>query len=115
MKSLYLLLLVILFAALADSQTTNELMSSKSAETKSGDTRPPERTGGKTPVPPEKARSIVIPKTAAAITIDGRITEEAWKTAAVFKDFYQTGPGYNTAPSKPTEVYMMYDEHNLYV
>ena len=38
-----------------------------------------------------------------------------WKTAAVFKDFYQTGPGDNIAPSKPTEVMMMYDEKNLYI
>jgi hypothetical protein len=49
------------------------------------------------------------------ITIDGRPDEEAWKTASVFKDFYQTSPGDNTAPSKPTEVLMMYDEKNLYV
>ncbi len=47
--------------------------------------------------------------------IDGRIDDEAWKQAAVFKDFYQTSPGNNTAPSKPTEVYVLYDEKNLYV
>src|SRR5262245_23079747 len=69
--------------------------------------------GGKVPVPPEKAVPINIPKIAVPIAIDGRPDEEAWKNAAVFKDFYQTGPGYNTAPSRPTEVYMMYDEHFL--
>ncbi|CAN5547599.1 hypothetical protein BH10ACI3_BH10ACI3_17890 [soil metagenome] len=74
-----------------------------------------ERKGGKVEVPPEKRRPITIPKTSAAPVIDGRIDEEIWKTAAVFKDFYQTGPGYNIAPSKPTEVYMTYDEKNLYV
>ncbi len=71
-------------------------------------------TGGKVPVPPEKALPIWIPKTSAAIVIDGKVDEETWKQAAVFKDFYQTGPGYNIAPSRPTEVYVMYDEHNLY-
>ncbi|HEX3101373.1 MAG TPA: DUF5916 domain-containing protein, partial [Pyrinomonadaceae bacterium] len=66
-------------------------------------------------MPPEKSRPINIPKIAEGIVIDGKVDELAWKQAAVFKDFYQTGPGYNVAPSRPTEVYMMYDEHNLYV
>ena len=47
--------------------------------------------------------------------IDGKVDDAAWQQAAVFKDFYQTNPGNNTAPSKPTEVLMMYDEKNLYV
>lgn len=75
----------------------------------------PSLAGGKVPIPAEKARPISIPLGATAMVIDGKIDEEAWKQAAVFKDFYQTGPGYNIAPSKPTEVYMMYDEKNLYV
>ena len=66
-------------------------------------------------IPAEKARPITVPKIALAITIDGRPDEESWKTAAVFKDFYQTSPGDNIAPSKPTEVLMMYDEKHLYV
>ena len=116
MKFIFPVIIVILFLTVAGSgQATNDLAAQKSAETKPADNTPPERNGGKVAVPPEKARPITIPKTSAAITIDGHINEEAWKTAAVFKDFYQTGPGYNTAPSKPTEVYMMYDEHNLYV
>jgi hypothetical protein len=47
--------------------------------------------------------------------IDGKIDEEIWKNAAIFKDFYQTYPGDNIAPSKPTEVYMVYDEKHLYI
>jgi hypothetical protein len=46
--------------------------------------------------------------------IDGNLDEEVWKHAALFKDFYQTSPGYNIAPSKPTEVYAFYDEEALY-
>ncbi len=65
--------------------------------------------------PAEKLRPISIPKTTETIVIDGRPDENAWKTAAVFKDFYQTSPGDNIAPSKPTEAYVMYDEKNLYV
>ncbi len=74
----------------------------------------PERKG-KVTIPPEKARPILIPLTDAAITVDGRLDEEAWRSAAVFKDFYQTSPGDNIAPSRPTEVYMFYDEKHLYI
>jgi hypothetical protein len=67
-------------------------------------------------IPPEKARPVTVPKIdPVGITIDGKPDEEAWRTASVFKDFYQTSPGDNIAPSKPTEVLMMYDEKNLYV
>lgn len=70
---------------------------------------------GNVEVPIEKTRPVTVPKFAQAVTIDGRPDEEAWKQAALFNDFYQTGPGDNIAPSKPTEVLMMYDEKNLYV
>ncbi|MEO6334386.1 MAG: DUF5916 domain-containing protein [Pyrinomonadaceae bacterium] len=74
------------------------------------------RKDSKIEIPPEKARPVTIPKIdPARIVIDGKPDEEMWKTASVFKDFYQTSPGDNIAPSKPTEVLMMYDEKNLYV
>ncbi|MBK8151468.1 MAG: hypothetical protein IPK58_25560 [Acidobacteria bacterium] len=71
--------------------------------------------GSKIEAPAEKRRPIKIPKIEAVPVIDGKIDEEIWKQAAVFKDFYQTNPGYNTAPSKPTEVYVVYDEKHLYI
>jgi len=80
-----------------------------------GDAGEPKAPSGKVVIPPEKARPITIPKAAAPPVIDGRLDDEVWKSAAVFKDFYQTGPGYNTEPSKPTEVYMTYDEKDLYI
>jgi hypothetical protein len=73
------------------------------------------KTGGKVSVPLEKSRPVTIPKLSSAPVIDGRLDDEIWKRAAVFKDFFQTSPGYNTEPSKPTEVYVTYDEKNLYV
>ncbi|MGB7069016.1 MAG: carbohydrate binding family 9 domain-containing protein, partial [Pyrinomonadaceae bacterium] len=66
-------------------------------------------------VPPEKASPVLIPKLGSGVVIDGKPDEEMWKTAALFKDFYQTAPGDNIEPSKPTEVLMMYDEYNLYL
>lgn len=66
-------------------------------------------------LPPEKANPVTIPKISNVINIDGNPDEEIWKSAAVFKDFIQVGPGDNIAPSKPTEVLMMYDEKHLYI
>lgn len=104
------LLLILTISALAQQSAAvpTAAASNTSAATET-------RREGKVAVPPEKSHPITIPHSIAVPVIDGKVDEDAWKQAAVFKDFYQTGPGYNTAPSKPTEVYVMYDEKNLYV
>jgi hypothetical protein len=66
-------------------------------------------------VPAEKARPIVVARFEKPPTIDGKLDEEVWRTAAVFKDFYQIDPGDNTAPTKPTEVLVGYDSKFLYI
>lgn len=70
---------------------------------------------GKVIVPAEKMRPIVVTKIGSSPVIDGRLDEDVWNNAAVFRDFYQTSPGNNVAPSRPTEAYLMYDEKHLYV
>src|ERR1043165_596756 len=113
MKKTGLLFALLLLSFTAKAQVTGTTGSSTStappSPSASGDTI---RYGGKVPLPDDRKRPMTIPKATAPITIDGHLNEEAWKSAAVFKDFYQTGPGYNTQPSKPTEGYVMYDEHN---
>jgi hypothetical protein len=47
--------------------------------------------------------------------IDGKPDEEVWKQGAVFKDFLQTSPGDNIAPSRLTEMWMGYDSKTLYL
>lgn len=66
-------------------------------------------------LPPEKLNPVKVAKFSTPPTIDGKIDEEIWKTAPVLKDFYQTGPGDNVEPSRPTEVMIGYDEKNLYL
>lgn len=66
-------------------------------------------------LPPEKAKPVVVPRFDKAPIIDGKLDDEIWKTAAVFKDFYQTNPGDNIAPTKPTEAMMGYDSRTLYL
>ncbi len=74
-------------------------------------------TGGKgrPALPPEKANPVRVVRFETAPVIDGKLDDGVWKTAAVFKDFYQTNPGDNIAPSKPTEMMMGYDAKTLYI
>ncbi|HEY8559803.1 MAG TPA: DUF5916 domain-containing protein [Pyrinomonadaceae bacterium] len=104
------LFLTVYVPAQAANLTPEASETEKPKETK---TIPAKKSG--VVVPPEKARPISIPKIEAAPVIDGKPDEENWKRAAVFKDFYQTSPGDNTEPSRPTEVMVMYDEKHLYV
>jgi hypothetical protein len=113
---------IVIFAICSNAQTNESpAPTAKNTSTASGvvesDDKKTAASGKKRgiEIPPEKARPVTVPKMAVAITVDGRLDEEAWKTAAVFKDFYQTMPGDNIAPSRPTEVLMMYDEKHLYV
>ncbi len=116
MRKIGLLFALALLTITGNAQVLNSAGSgSGSADSAAHSTTDTIKYGGKIPVPEEKKRAIAVSKLTTPITIDGRLDEEAWKTAAVFKNFYNTAPGYNTEPSKPTEVYLMYDEHNLYI
>src|SRR5438067_6239920 len=74
------------------------------------------KTAAKTRVttPAEKLKPVVIPRLAKPPVIDGKLDDEAWKQAVVLKEFYQTQPGDNIAPSKPTEVMIGYDAKTLF-
>lgn len=115
-KFLPLIALIFLFADLqAQAVASDDTVAKKLAEPAAESSKNPPAKRSKVEIPPEKARPQRVPKIAQAINIDGRPDEEAWHGATVLKDFYQTGPGDNIAPSKPTEVLLMYDEKNLYV
>lgn len=68
----------------------------------------------KVTVPPEKAVPVRIPRLEKPPVIDGRLDDEAWTHAILLKDFYQTSPGDNIKPSKPTDAYIGYDSRFLY-
>jgi Domain of unknown function (DUF5916)/Carbohydrate family 9 binding domain-like len=126
MRKIYTLLAIVIFSIYTQAQSANNYEVnnlSKTSETNTSENNKSEvdevkiipKSNGKVVLPPEKTRPMTIPKLSVPIVIDGRPDEESWKNAAVFKDFYQTNPGDNIAPSKPTEAYMMYDEKNLYI
>lgn len=84
------------------------------AQTPQDTESPTAATQNKFNLPPEKLKPMRVPRFEAAPAIDGKLDDAAWRTAGTFKDFFQTSPGDNVAPSKPTIAYIGYDELNLY-
>src|SRR6266566_2641065 len=66
-------------------------------------------------LPPEKANPVRLVLFDKPPTIDGKLDDEVWKTAAVLKDFYQVQPGDNLIPENRTEVRLGYDTRFLYI
>ncbi|MDQ3804580.1 MAG: carbohydrate binding family 9 domain-containing protein, partial [Acidobacteriota bacterium] len=64
---------------------------------------------------PEKKTPTALKKFDKAPVIDGKMDEEVWQAAAVFKDFVQYRPVDLVAPTKPTEVRIGYDAKTLYI
>lgn len=120
MNKLFVLLLALFFSIYAQAQTSNLTDSNISAKpnevtTDSNNKQDNKKINGKFNLPPEKTRPVQVAKFIAPPVIDGKLDDEAWKSAQVLKDFYQTNPGDNVAPSKPTEVMLGFDEKNLYI
>ncbi len=49
------------------------------------------------------------------LRIDGHLNEPAWERATPITDFRQQDPVEGGDPSEPTEVYVLYDDDNLYI
>jgi hypothetical protein len=95
--------------AVADVPSTDKLSDKPAAPAA------PAAKAGAIALPPEKAAPVRIPKFGKAPTIDGKLDDEVWKSAAVLTNFYQTRPGDNIAPSQPTDVLVGYDAKTLYI
>ncbi|MCC7308929.1 MAG: carbohydrate binding family 9 domain-containing protein, partial [Acidobacteria bacterium] len=113
MKNLFAVLILLSSILCVNAQPSSAVVQSGNSVVEVKRDDPPKKSAVK--IPSEKANPVSVPKISQGLTIDGKIDEELWKNAAVFKDFYQVQPGNNIAPSKPTEVLMMYDEKNLYI
>ncbi|HKP86787.1 MAG TPA: DUF5916 domain-containing protein [Blastocatellia bacterium] len=111
MKYGALILAVILCSVSAAGQSPESTASPSAARSKKAATK---SASPAITLPPEKAQPVVIPRLDKPPVIDGKLDDEVWKRAAVLKDFYQTNPGDNIAPSKPTEVMIGYDSKFIY-
>ncbi len=74
----------------------------------------PRNATRKISIPPEKASPIRVPRFDKPPVIDGKLDDEVWTHAAVFKDFIQISPGDNIAPSRPAVMMIGYDAKQLY-
>ena len=64
---------------------------------------------------PEYAPQVNLTQTKSDIKIDGHLNEAAWQYAGNSKTFVESYPGDMTEPPVKTEVYITYDNSNLYV
>jgi hypothetical protein len=54
-------------------------------------------------------------RTSIRPVVDGKLDEAVWATAALVDDLHQTAPVEYAEPDEKTEIYLLYDDHNLYV
>src|SRR5262249_10660253 len=73
------------------------------------------QTGAQTGKQAQPVSTITVGRFDTAPTIDGRLDEVVWRGAAALRDFRQTHPGDNTAPSYPTTILLGYDNRRLYL
>ncbi|HEX7177091.1 MAG TPA: DUF5916 domain-containing protein [Pyrinomonadaceae bacterium] len=85
----------------------------KSATALATDVKTP--NAGRVNLPPEKAVAVAIRRFDKPPVIDGKLDDEVWKRATIFKDFIQYRPVDLVAPSKPTEAFIGYDSKFIYV
>lgn len=65
-------------------------------------------------LPPEKAQPVKVTAFSKAPVIDGKLDDEVWKSAALFKDFYQWRPSDTGQASARTEMMAGYDSRFIY-
>lgn len=110
-RELFCLILLFAVTSAIKAQTTSSPVPSPNTQ----ETRAASTTRSTLVVPPEKAQPVHLPRFEKPPVIDGQLDDEVWTQAAVLKDFYQTQPGDNIAPSLQTEVLMGFDGKFLYV
>ena len=63
----------------------------------------------------EDGKVIQMVRTQAVPTIDGRLDEDLWASAALVEDLYEASPNEFAEPSEHTQIYLSYDDDALYV
>jgi Domain of unknown function (DUF5916) len=64
---------------------------------------------------PETRKHLVARRATGKITIDGRLDEADWMSAAVARDFVQSRPDYVPVTKYPSEVRILFDADYLYI
>jgi hypothetical protein len=64
---------------------------------------------------PQPPAPMNVPRTSAAVELDGVLTDAAWKDAAVIDRFYETSPGDNIPAKVKTVAFLTYDDRYFYI
>jgi hypothetical protein len=64
--------------------------------------------------PVARGDTIRISRAAGHISVDGDLTDEAWRTATRVDKWYESNPGDNTEPKVRNAGWVTYDDHALY-
>ena len=64
---------------------------------------------------PDGRRTVAVAEARAAITLDGSLDEEVWRTVEAATDFVQAEPHEGQPATERTEVRLLYDRDALYV
>ncbi len=105
---------VLALEASGETETKIKVEDSKAKEVAPPASKLPEPPAAGFP-PVEKLQPVSLVRFDKPPVIDGQLDEEIWQQAAPLKNFYQTQPGDNIAPSHETEVLLGYDAKFLYV
>jgi hypothetical protein len=73
------------------------------------------RPANRPQLPPPDAKSVRAVRTAEPIKLDGRLDEALWKATTPATGFTQNDPQDGSPATEPTEVWVAYDDHALYV
>lgn len=109
-RELFCLILILICVSAAQAQTIVSPVTGPAAP----DTRQVSTGRNVVIVPPEKTQPVRLVRFEKPPVIDGQLNDDVWTQAAVCKDFFQTSPGDNIAPSRQTEVLIGFDEKFLY-
>jgi hypothetical protein len=66
-------------------------------------------------LPPPDAKTVTAVRAGGPITLDGRLDEPVWHDTAPATGFTQNDPEDGAPATEPTEVWVAYDDHALYV
>lgn len=64
---------------------------------------------------PQPPAPMGVPRASAPVILDGALDDEAWKSAAVIDQFYETSPGDNIPAKVRTVAYVTYDAKYFYI
>lgn len=64
---------------------------------------------------PSRPAPLRLPRTSASISLDGELSDEGWRDAAVIDVFYETSFGDNREPKLKTTALLTYDKRYFYV